>query len=217
MQIRGYGSKTTLLREYTENQNVLHLGAVGETGGDTARRVAMAPNSVHADITRVARMCVGVDYDRPSVEDLMESGVFDNLVCADATKLTREDVPMDSIDVIVAGDILEHVPCPGDLLSAARRLAESDTLLVVTVPNALGLSIFLRHSAGRPVDGKYHLCSFNICTLTNILLETGWRPVVARSCHQKRAESSAWFHLGRTLFRVVPQWGGTLFVVCQPA
>jgi hypothetical protein len=215
VEIAAYESKTTLLERYATGRNVLHLGAVGETCGTLEARVAAARGSVHADITRIARACVGVDYDWDAVAALAEHGLFDNIICADATTLKRHDVGLSPIEIIVAGDILEHLSCPGALCDAARALADEDTLLVVTTPNALGLMLFVRNTLGRSVEGRDHVCGFNIHTLTNLLEQTGWQPIAAYTCHQKLAEKSRWFRLGRALFRLMPRWGGTLCVVAK--
>jgi hypothetical protein len=217
-RIRNYASKLDLLTGSTQGRSVLHLGAVGETCADTETRVAHAPNSVHAHITRVSARCVGVDSDEPAVRVLTERGIFDNLVCADVTKLRRADVPLERIDVVVAGDIIEHLENPGELLDTLNPLMDRDAKLVITCPNAAGLMIFLRHSAGRAVDGTDHVCSFNIFTLANLLHRKGWQVEHAATCYQARAASDGGlgFRVGRRLFRALPRFGGTLYLTASP-
>jgi hypothetical protein len=122
LDLRSYASKSALLYGVAAGRSVLHLGAVGETDSDTATRVARPADSVHAELTRIASACVGVDYDQASVRALTESGAFDNLICADVTTLQRSSIPIDRIDVIVAGDTIESTsptlapsstPCTG--------------------------------------------------------------------------------------------------------
>lgn len=217
MKVLGYGSKSSLLARFAADRNVLHLGAVGEAHGTAEARVRAAMSSVHADLTKVARTCVGVDIDRVSVAALSERGIFSNLVVADATQLTPGDINLSPIDVIIASDIIEHLPRPADLLTCALQLADSETLLVVTTTNALGLLLFARNTLGRPIEGWDHVCSFNLATLGNMLVRTGWCPLEAYTCHQKLAATSRSFKVGRLLFKLVPRWGGTLLVTAKPA
>lgn len=215
VKVASFGSKNEVLEALVRDRTVLHLGAVGETCGDTETRIVAARTSLHAHLTRVSRECVGVDYDAPSVRALTERGIFDNLVCGDVTKIQRSDVPMTSIDFIVAGDTIEHLSNPGMMLENMRNLADLHTQLIVTTPNALGLPIFVRHTFGRAIEGEDHVCSFNAQTLTNLLKRHGWYPRELRTCHQERATSSAWFRLGSMIFQRLPQWGGTLMCVAD--
>ncbi len=213
--VRGFASKLDLLDRHCRDRFVLHLGAVGETCQDTERRVARATGSVHAHLTRIARACVGVDNDAPSVRALTERGVFDNLVLADVTRLGRQEIDLPAIEVIVVGDTIEHLAEPGRLLDGLDALAETGTRLLVTTPNALGLAIFLRNLAGQQVDGPDHVCSFNAYTLTNLLLRHRWRVDELWTCHQPAAArlNPGTFRLGRLLLDRLPRLGGTLFLV----
>jgi SAM-dependent methyltransferase len=52
-------------------------------------------------------------------------------------------------DVIVAGDVLEHLPRPGDLLSALKPLLKSDGTLLVSLPNVANVTVRAALLAGR--------------------------------------------------------------------
>lgn len=217
-RLRSYESKLDLLGRYVEGRSVVHLGAVGETCGSVEARVAAAPSSVHAYITRLAGTSVGIDTAVDAVAALVDNGIFDNLLCADATMLARTDIPLDRIDVIVAGDIIEHLSSPGLLLDAAHRLSDADTVLVVTTPNSFGAARMLAYLRGTNVEGDDHKVSFNIWSLSNLLLAHGWSPIFAATCYQPAAEAihgGAAFKLGRAVFRRFPKLGGTLLVSAQ--
>ena len=52
-------------------------------------------------------------------------------------------------DVIVAGDVLEHLPRPGDLLTALKPLLKSDGTLLVSLPNVANVTVRAALLAGR--------------------------------------------------------------------
>ena len=52
-------------------------------------------------------------------------------------------------DVIVAGDVLEHLPRPGDLLPALKPLLKSDGALLVSLPNVANVTVRASLLAGR--------------------------------------------------------------------
>jgi hypothetical protein len=217
--IKSFDAKTALLEQLVAGKAVLHIGAIGETDGDLAAKVAAAPRSVHATLTRRARECVGVDIDRQAVDALTRSGAFSNLLTLDATTVLRDDIPLSVIDVIVAGDVVEHMTNPGDLLRQLRSIADPDTVLVLTTPNAASLPQFVRYLRGRPLEGPDHVCSFNIYSLTNLLERCGWALESASTCHQgaaARAHGSLTFVVGRALLRRWPALGGTLLATCVP-
>lgn len=212
----GYRAKAELVGRLAANRKVLHLSAVGETCSNTEARVKAAENSVHAELTRASARCVGVDHDQPSIDLLTKRGVFDNLKCADVRTLSPDEIDLPTVDVIVAGDVLEHLSEPGMMLDSALRLAEPTTRLVIAVPNALGLMVFLRYMRGVVVEGEDHVCAFNIYTLANLLKRHGWEPLRAYTCYQKHAESSRGFRVGRAVFRRLPRLGGTLLIIARP-
>lgn len=218
--IARYAAKLDLIEELATGRQVLHLGAVGETGSPLDDVLARSPRSFHASLTRVADRCIGIDTNGEAVEALTRAGIFDNLMVADATTLAREEIPLDRIDLIVAGDIVEHVSNPGSLLENAARFAEPETLFVLTTPNALGLPSFLRYLRGGVVDGGDHVLSFNRYSLGNLLERHGWIPERWATCHQMQAaerHGGVKFRLGAWVFRHWPALGGTLLVVSRRA
>jgi hypothetical protein len=214
----GFGPKLELLEELVRGSSVLHLGAVGETCQPLAAKIAAARHSTHARLTQVASRCVGVDIDRDGIQALTDAGIFDNLLWGDVLKLTRDDISLPRIDFIVAGDILEHVSSPGELLDAARGLSDPGTRLVLTTPNGLGLSLFLRYLRGQVLEGPEHKVSFNVYSLRNLLSHHGWRIERLQSCYQAaaiRLNSRLVMSVGRAALARWPSLGGTLFAVAE--
>jgi 2-polyprenyl-3-methyl-5-hydroxy-6-metoxy-1,4-benzoquinol methylase len=219
LSVSGYHSKERLLIALAEGKNVLHLGAVGCTLGSIEEKIAYARRSIHGLLTRIST-CVGIDIDGVAVKALSEAGIFDNLVAADVQAVTRREIPLERIDIVVAGDIIEHLSNPGLMLDSVARLSDPATVLVVTTPNAMGLPNFSRYAFHRWVDGPDHVCTFNEFTLRNLLSRHGWRVTTLNTCYQPRARqrnSPQIFWLGQQVLRRIPQLGGTLFAVAEKA
>jgi 2-polyprenyl-3-methyl-5-hydroxy-6-metoxy-1,4-benzoquinol methylase len=215
-----FGSRIELLRGLAEGRSVLHFGAGGETDQPIAKVLDTAPRSLHAALTETASECVGIEMRKEVVDAVTEAGIFDNMLAGDATAMCREELPLSRIDVIVAGDIIEHLSAPGDLLDNATRLADEDTKLVLTTPNCISAMSFFRYLRGRRVDGKAHLCSFNRYSLDHLIRAHGWEPVWWATCYQAQAEiiHGGWkMRLGSAAFRRFPHLGGTLLVVAEQA
>jgi 2-polyprenyl-3-methyl-5-hydroxy-6-metoxy-1,4-benzoquinol methylase len=214
----GYASKAELLSRFAARRHVLHLGAIGCTLGSLAEKVQAAERSVHAYLTRIST-CVGIEIDQEAVRAMTEAGLFDNLIAADVQYLSRSDIPLPRIDIIVAGDVIEHLSNPGSMLENMRRLSDPDTKLIVTTPNAMGLPNFMRYTLNRFRDSPDHVCTFNHMNLASMLDRHGWHLEQLYSCYQPRANEfnrRAMFLTGRWFLRSQPRFGGTLFAVARP-
>jgi len=84
----------------------------------------------------------------PVIEELRNLGIFDNVVHGDVGR--SDERPVDrKFDIVIAGDIIEHLSNPGQMLDEIKRFCGSDTRVIITTPNAFGGPNYLRHSAGR--------------------------------------------------------------------
>jgi 2-polyprenyl-3-methyl-5-hydroxy-6-metoxy-1,4-benzoquinol methylase len=109
-------------------RRVLDIGCVAH---DVERM--RSPQWLHGRIAAVAATCLGVDVLPVGVEQMRREG-FD----AVAHDLSTGPGPVAGhgpFDVIVAGEIIEHVPSLDMLFTAARELLAVDGQLVITTPN----------------------------------------------------------------------------------
>ncbi len=157
---------------------------------------------------------VGVDYASDVIDALQGQGVGDNIVFGDVEKL--DDVPIDGLfDVVLAGDIIEHIDNPGKMLDGIRRFFGPETELVLTTPNAFGLLGNIRYALGRFEEGREHVLSFNPTNLEQLLNRYSFSVTKMDTCYQHWVDDEhnpISLALAKTLFRLVPKWGGTLFV-----
>ncbi len=101
---------------------------------------------------------VGVDVDRDALAEAAKLGI--------ETRWADVDEPLpfeeESFDVVVAGELLEHVRDPQRLVAEAGRVLRPGGTLVGSVPNAFRLKNRLRFLAGRkPEDDPTHLHMFS--------------------------------------------------------
>jgi SAM-dependent methyltransferase len=101
---------------------------------------------------------VGVDADRDALAAAAELGIETHWADLD------EPLPFDdaSFDVVVAGELLEHLRDPRRLVAEARRVLRPGGTLVASVPNAYRFKNRLRFLLGRkPEDDPTHLQMFS--------------------------------------------------------
>lgn len=214
VRLLGYVDRDAQIIERCRGRGVLHLGCVGFTDCTVDEKVAKANDSLHQLLTE-ASDCLGVDLDRESVAQLRQRGVFRNVICGDVERL--EDLPFrgEQFDVVVAGDIIEHLSNPGQMLDGIRPLLKADGFLIVSTPNAMGLPAYLRYAAGRFREGLQHVLCFNPSTLTQLLERHGYYVTEAFACHQRGAVTThrSMFRVGKLMFEQCPKFGGTLLFV----
>jgi SAM-dependent methyltransferase len=109
---------------------------------------------------------VGVDIDRRALNEAVSLGI--EPVWADAA----EPLPFEnqSFDVVVLGELLEHLPLPHLTVAEARRVLRSGGRLVGSVPNAYRLKGRLLFLLGRsPESDPTHLHLFSPDSLRALL------------------------------------------------
>jgi SAM-dependent methyltransferase len=109
---------------------------------------------------------VGIDVDKAALDNAAELGI--ETIWTDA----EEPIPFDdeSFDVVVAGELLEHVRDPGALVAEADRVLRPRGTFVGSVPNAFRLKNRLRFLAGRhPETDPTHLHMFTPTDVRRLL------------------------------------------------
>lgn len=133
---------------------------------------------LHSELAKTASEIYGFDFDQEGIEVFNKAG-FDHLYHADLEKL--EDVDLnETFDVIIAGEMIEHLNNPGLFLKGIQRFMTHETELVITTINAysaLRFAIYgLRGKGGfnEPVHPD-HVAYYSYKTLKLIVERAGFR------------------------------------------
>ena len=109
---------------------------------------------------------VGVDIDADALARAAELGIETHWADVE-DPLSFDD---ESFDVVVAGELLEHVRDPAGLVGEARRVLRPGGQFVASVPNAFRLKNRLRFLLGRkPEDDPTHLHMFSPADIDRLL------------------------------------------------
>lgn len=183
------------LCELTRGLEVLDVGVV-EHRIDEAERDGW----LHRPLCRAAKSCLGVDVLPEEVEKLRAQG-FD-VLCHDITRQPLER----RFDLIVCGDVIEHLDSPGRLLAAAAEMLKPGGRVVLTCPNPWYLNAVLKNSlAGAPfVDNADHVAWFDPCTMREAGERCGLRldRYAGVKVNAPTRRASAFFKLSPLLMRL---------------
>jgi SAM-dependent methyltransferase len=159
--------------ELCRGKRVIHLGFTDE-------RLTRAKQSkgrwLHAALADSASELVGLDVDADGIEEAVRGGYDAHVVdLQDAAAVAA--LGLAPGDVLVAGEIIEHLDAPGPFLRAIRPLVRTDGVLIVTTPNAYRMSSFLAPALGAELNHPDHLAIHSIHTLRTLGERSGFRAV----------------------------------------
>lgn len=114
--------------------SILDIGVVAHT-----KEAIAHPQWLHGHLSRSAAQCLGVDILPESVEFLKSQGF--NVKLAD---LIEGPLP-ETFDLIVAGEVLEHLSSPGRLIDSCAAMLSKGGRLFVTVPNPWYINVISKN------------------------------------------------------------------------
>jgi 2-polyprenyl-3-methyl-5-hydroxy-6-metoxy-1,4-benzoquinol methylase len=163
---RNYDEALRFIKRFRRSGDLLDIGShcgffLRRARGLGWRTIGVEQSSVSASL---AREQFGLDVRTGSLQDA--------------------NFPSCSFDVVTLIDVFEHVGNPRSLLGEVTRVLRSDGLLFVKVPNVryvLAKHYLLRRVPGLVVDvfdSREHLVHYSRKTLTRMLQESGFVPVM---------------------------------------
>jgi hypothetical protein len=167
------------------SQAVLHLGCMC---APNTREAIAAGCHLHARLYAVCSRLTGLDLDLtdrdmlPSdsdLSDLSDLSDFGSRIhdIQKADVCDQQDlaaaIAARPYDLVVAGELLEHLPNPGLCLDAIGELLPTATL-IVSVPNALCRGVAARARRGVETVHEDHVCWYSPRTIITLLEKCGW-------------------------------------------
>lgn len=131
---------------------------------------------LHATIAKEARRAVGIDADPAGVRAAAELG-YDARVADCEDRASLERLQLDPVDVVVAGELVEHLANPGRFLAAAGVLLRPGGSLVMTTPNATSLTNSIASLLNRELVNPEHVLWLSWRTGVTLLQRHGWTVV----------------------------------------
>jgi 2-polyprenyl-3-methyl-5-hydroxy-6-metoxy-1,4-benzoquinol methylase len=138
---------------------------------------------------------VGLDIDKIALEECSK-----NLNIETKWVDFSIQIPLktSSFDVIVAGEVIEHLPCPAITVAEVSRILKPNGLFIGSVPNSYHVKNRLRVLKGSLIDNdQTHLRAYNVMLLKHYLEKDFIIEELTSSRGRSAFLSVAWF--GRDL------------------
>ncbi len=114
----------------------------------------------------------GVDISNEGIS-LMRADGIDDLHTIDSDSDLLCDYFGDTFDLIIAGEVLEHVPNMGYFIDSLKSVCDESTLILITVPNYAPIKRIFRLFWLNEEVHPDHVCYFSVSTLTSLFKKCG--------------------------------------------
>jgi SAM-dependent methyltransferase len=168
-KLKRVSNRSRYIEELVKDKKVLHGGCVDSGLLEERLETGLL---LHSIISKEASEAIGVDVDKDGIEKMKSMG-FENVVYADLETWDYDG----TFDVIVMGEIIEHVDNCGKFLKTISRFCNSETLVIFTTPNAYYFLFWIYTFFGRESIHPDHNYLFSFNALRILLLKFNFEVV----------------------------------------
>lgn len=211
--------RVEFLTQVCAGKKVLHLGCTNYpyTRDSIANKMLL-----HFDLAKVAKELYGFDGDQSGIDILKAAGV-EKLFQVDLENLAL--VPLEeTFDVIIAGEIIEHLSNPGLFLNGIQRFMNGNSQLIITTINAYCVFRFLIYALrgkggeNEPVHPD-HVAYYSYRTLSLILKRENLqvKEFLFYDIGVEHRPFNRWFYnlFNDISVKIFPQLGDGVIAVCS--
>ncbi len=162
--------RISFLRDSARGRSVIHLGFF-----DVGWREMQTQYGawLHAELAKVASSLIGIDYDAEAVRAANSEGYTAYAAdCRDPEAI--EALGIEPADVVIAGELIEHLDSPGPFLDGAHSLVKPGGSLLITTPNGVSPTGVIAAGRGYEAVNSDHVALYSWFTLQNLLERHGW-------------------------------------------
>lgn len=153
-----------------QGKKVLHLGCAD---WPFTQSKVVEGSLLHQKMLYVAKDCVGIDLEPEGIRMMQEAGI-ENIFVGNS-ELSLFETLGQKFDVIVAGEIIEHILNVGLFLESIKTVCHEDSILIITTVNFAPIKKLPRLLLKEEVVHPDHVYYFSVSTLSCLLLKSGYQ------------------------------------------
>ncbi len=160
--------------ENTKNKNVIHVGCVDHL--EIIEDKIEHNTWLHSKIIESSSECIGIDINKKGIDYLKNKLKIDNVYYCDLIKNRLNKLMEKNWDIMVLGEIVEHVTNPQEFLSKIFSLYKYNVnKIIITVPNVYCYNNYRNAKRGIEVINSDHKTVFSPYTLVKTLNQCGFK------------------------------------------
>jgi len=159
------------------NKTVLHLGFIQHA--HLWKQKIEKNEWLHSKIAKVSKELIGIDYLKDEIKIIKKELGFDsyfaNVMFLDKLHLDKK------FDVIVCGELIEHIENPSLMLEGIKRFMHKDSILIITTPNPWSKARINMINENILEDqwlNPEHIAWYSFQTLKQLLQRLGFKKVI---------------------------------------
>lgn len=151
--------KRYLFLKYARKKKTIDLGSADHIKTETGRKILKELKKETKELTLL-------DNNKKGIQTLKKLGY--KTICANVENFKTKR----KYEIILAGDIIEHLQNPGDFLKTCYKILEKDGKIIIITPNKQSIQYYLK-----PIKYKEHLIWFDKNTLEEMLKRNKLKPI----------------------------------------
>jgi len=162
-QLELFAKKKVLHVGCTNSPNTIHRW---DTGTLLHKNLCDVANRIKANL-------VGIDIDDKAIKFLQKKMPNSKFLNIDAHKLWEYFREKTKFDLIIAGDVIEHLPNPGIFLKSCERVLVDDGKIIISTSNSFGIIRFVKSLLFHEAVHSEHTAYYSPKTLDRLLQMNG--------------------------------------------
>jgi len=208
-----------VIRSECRGKRVLHLGCTNYPYTEDSIKKGML---LHSELQSIATDLWGIDSDQAGLDILASHGTR-QLIRGDLEKLHELDITQE-FDVILAGEMIEHLNNPGQFLQGVKRFMNGGSVLLLTTINAYcGMRFLWYGLRGRRGRVEFvhpdHVAYYSYSTLEVLVNRHGMQveKFLFYDIGREHRPHNKWYLNAANDFfvRLAPQWADGVIMICR--
>jgi len=163
-----------IIKQLDGSYNVLHVGCTNSP--NTIERWNNG-TLLHRSLCNKAKIIgayvIGIDIDDMAINFLKDKMPDEDILNLDAHKLFEYFGEYMKFNLIIAGDVIEHLPNPGLFLTSCASVLSPDGHIIITTTNAYGIVRFIKMFLNHEAIHDEHTVYFSHKTLDRLIKMCG--------------------------------------------
>ena len=174
--MKGFGrvnKQDYIIQSIRPGSKVLHIGCTNSPNTYKRWESGTLLHKILCDkAVRMGAKVIGIDIDDEGIEFLKQKMPNEEIFNIDAHCLS-EKLEERSFDLIIAGDVIEHLPNPGLFLDSCAQVLVPDGRIIITTTNAFGIVRFVKALLFHEAVHDEHTAYFSHKVLSRLFKMSG--------------------------------------------